>query len=383
MVLHTMNSLNLLNNILEAPLATDVANMPKRQMALIIPGHNEAMVIQDTIKSAIAAGQPIQDIYMVDDNSDDGTAALAQSVISPQHVLTVSRSGKAGAILKAIKYFRIADRYEWVHIADADSMFESDYFAEFTSHLDPKKYAAATGYVKSLKSNWISKYRAYEYSFGQEITRRLQHVLGVIPVIPGPTSCYRTDILDQLDFLTTNMTEDFDLTLQIHRKKLGRILFIPSAKTLTQDPKDYKDYVKQVSRWYRGFWQGVVERKIGFGFQKIDLYLGYQIIEMFFYYMNILILFPLLLLRGNAIFALSLSFMVDFIIFFISAVFGSAAHKRADVLTAFPLFYILRVTNMVLYLKAFVEVVILKRFKIHQVGWSTTGRRYKITQGTS
>ena len=159
MVLSNMNSINLLHNPFIGGLITDMPAIPKRKMALIIPGHNEALVIQDTIKSAINAGQPIQDIYMVDDNSDDGTAKLAQTVLKPNHVLSVTRSGKAGAIMKALKYWDIANNYEWVHIADADSMFESHYFAEFTSHLDPKKYAAATGYVKSLKSNWISKYR--------------------------------------------------------------------------------------------------------------------------------------------------------------------------------------------------------------------------------
>ncbi len=364
-------------NVMPKPIKAE----SKRKLALIIPGHNEALVIQDTIRSALAAGQPMADIYVVDDNSDDGTANLAREIIFDRNVLTVERSGKAGAILQAVNHFEIAKHYEWVHIADADCFFEHNYFEEFMKYLDPSKYVAATGYVKSMKSNWISKYRAYEYSFGQEISRRLQHVLGVIPVIPGPTSCFRADILHELDFKTSNLTEDFDITLQIHRKKLGKIVFIPSAKTLTQDPKDFNDYVKQVSRWYRGFWQGVIDRKIGFGFQRIDLYLSYQILEMFAYYINILVLFPLMMLRGGALSALAITFLVDFAIFFATAVFGAAAHRRADVMSAFPLFYLLRVTNMVLYLKAFIEVVILRRFRTHQVGWSTSGRRYKITPG--
>ena len=357
----------------------DVTPAPLRTMALIIPGHNEALVIQDTISSAIAAGQPIDDIYMVDDNSDDGTADLARMILRPENVLTVERSGKAGAILKAIEHFHIADQYVWLHIADADCFFEADYFEEFIGGLDPKKHVAATGYVKSMKTNWISKYRAYEYSFGQEITRRLQNLLGVIPVIPGPTSCFRADILDQIDFKTSNLTEDFDITLQIHRKKLGKIAYIPSAKTLTQDPKDYGDYVKQVLRWYRGFWQGIVDRRVGFRLQRIDAYLGYQILEMFAYYLNILVLLPLLVIRGGAASALAITFIIDFGIFFMMTLFAAISHKRADVISAFPLFYILRVTNMVMYLKAFVEVVLLRRFRTHAVGWSTDNRRYKIS----
>lgn len=355
----------------------------KRKLALIIPGHNEALVIADTIQSAIDAGQKPRDIYVVDDNSNDGTAKIARSILAKGNVYSVGRSGKALAIKKAIAHFKIENGYTWVHIADADSNFEAGYFKEFTTHLDAKKYVAATGYVKSMYGGWISRYRAYEYSFGQEIMRRIQHMLGVIPVIPGPTSCFRADILKELDFETHNLTEDFDITIQIHRKKLGRIAFIATAKTLTQDPKDYRDYVKQVSRWYRGFWQGVSTYKIGRGFQKIDAYLGYQILEMFAYYFNLLVLLPILLLQGRGVVVIAQTFLLDVAIFFIATLMACGVHRRLDILSAFPLFYVLRLTNMVLYVKAFFEVIIFRRFRNKQVGWSTENRRYKVTTKAS
>lgn len=357
----------------------------KRTLALIIPGHNEALVISDTIRSAIRAGQDPQDIYVVDDNSSDATAELACDIIGPKQVLRVGRSGKALAIKRAIAKFDIVERYTWVHIADADSNFELGYFAEFVHRLDPEKYVAATGYVKSMYGGWISRYRAYEYSFGQEIMRRIQHMLGVIPVIPGPTSCFRTDILHELDFETHNLTEDFDITIQIHRKKLGKIAFIANAKTLTQDPKDYRDYTKQVIRWYRGFWQGVSTYKVGRRFQRIDAYLGYQILEMFAYYFNLLILLPILLLQGRGVVVIAQTFLIDIVIFFAATLMACWVHRRLDILAAFPLFYILRLTNMVLYVQAFFEVIIFRKYRKRQVGWSTANRRYKIvaTRGAS
>lgn len=359
------------------------ANTPhKAMLALIIPGYNEAVVIRNTIQSAIDAGLPIDHIYMVDDGSNDGTADLAREFLPVSHVLSIPNGGKARAILAGLTQWKIADHYDWVHIADADSHFESNYFEEFIGHLDPN-CVAATGYVKSMKTNWISKYRAYEYSFGQEISRRLQHMLGVIPVIPGPTSCFRTDILDQLDFTTPNITEDFDITLQIHRKKLGKIAFIPSARTLTQDPKDYKDYVKQVTRWYRGFWQGVSQRKIGLGFQRIDGYLGYQMLEMFAYYFNVLILLPFFLITGHGAYGVALAFLVDTTIFFFTTLFAAVAHNRPDIISAFPLFYVLRITNMALYLREFVNVMLLRRYRVHSGGWSTEGRRFEVTDGAT
>ncbi|MCC7543321.1 glycosyltransferase family 2 protein [bacterium] len=361
-------------------LTLPITYKPKQVLALLIPGHNEELVIQHTIKSAIQSGMPAKHIYVVNDASTDNTVKLAEELIGKKNVLTVKRSGKAGAILKAIKAFKIERTYQWLHIADADSTFENNYFDDFRKNLDSDKYVAAAGYVKSLDGGWISRYRAYEYAFGQEIMRRVQHMLGVIPVIPGPTSCFRTDILKHLDFTTGNITEDFDITLQIHRNRLGKIAYISTARALTQDPKNYRDYVKQITRWYRGFWRGIIDRKVGLRAQRIDFYLGYQILEMFLYYFNVLVLLPLLLIRGGAAQAIALTFLIDAGLFFASTVMGAVVHKRFKVLTAFPLFYILRVTNMFVYLKAFVEVVILRRHRGHSKGWSVSGRRYKIAE---
>lgn len=352
----------------------------KHQLALIIPGHNEELVIEKTIHSAIAAGLSTAHIYVVSDNSSDKTAELAEAILGKSHVISVRRSGKAVAIKKAIRAFRIKSRYTWLHIADADSAFEGKYFSILKKELDPVKYVAATGYVKSMYGGWISKYRAYEYSFGQEIMRRIQHMLGVIPVIPGPTSCFRTDILKDLDFETHNFTEDFDITIQIHRKKLGRIGFISQARTLTQDPKDYADYVKQITRWYRGFWQGVLSYKIGRKWQKIDGYLGYQILEMFAYYFNLLVLLPILLLSGRGVHVIAQTFLLDVGIFFAMTLMACVVHRRLDIISAFPLFYLLRITNMAIYVKAFFEVIVFRRFRDRQIGWSTANRRYKVAE---
>jgi hypothetical protein len=41
----------------------------KRKLVLLLPAHNEELIIQATINSAIKAGQRKEDIFVVDDNS--------------------------------------------------------------------------------------------------------------------------------------------------------------------------------------------------------------------------------------------------------------------------------------------------------------------------
>lgn len=336
----------------------------------------------NTIKSALEAGQKKQHIYVVDDNSTDATSEIAKTVLPASNVVKVRRSGKALAIQKAVKKFKITKRYMWIHIADADGVFDPSYFREFKNRLDSnKKYAAATGHVQSLKGGWVSKFRAYEYTIGLEIMRRIQSWLGVITVIPGPTSCFRSDVFKKLDFNHTSLTEDFDLTLQIHRKKLGKIAYIPAAKSFTQDPKDYADFKNQVARWYRGFWQGLAQHRVTLRPHKLDAYVAFVIGETLVFSVEILLLLVLAFSSNFGLQQFAVYFLFDTVLMFCWAVFAAALNNRWDILDAFPLFYILRFTNLYLFFKSFVEVIVLRKFKTIKPGWETGNRRYRIQTG--
>jgi poly-beta-1,6-N-acetyl-D-glucosamine synthase len=347
-----------------------------RKLALVIPAHNEELVVADTIRSAIRAGQDRADIFVVSDGSSDRTVEIAAAILGRGNVLDQPQSGKAKAILHAIQHFQVIQHYDWLHIADADGVFDITYFRELKSRLSLKS-VAATGYIQSLEGGWISKYRAYEYTIGLEIFRRVQAFFGVIPVIPGPTSVFRTDILDRLDFNVESITEDMDITLQIHRQKLGKIAYIPQAKTYTQDPKDLGDYIKQVSRWYRGSFQVMQRLHIGLRPHKIDLYFGYVMLEQWLMVAGLIII-PFMAYWGQNYRPVSVMFITDMVFFLAFTVFASAKNRRPDVIGAFPLYYVLRFVSLFLFVRSWYEIVVQRKFRTAQAGWSTAGRRYRI-----
>lgn len=349
----------------------------KRKLALVIPAHNEELVIAATIASAKRAGQPVRDIYVVDDASTDNTSQIASSLINPYNVIKVAHSGKAGAIKKAVEFYNLTARYDWIHIADADGVFGPTYFKVFRQKLN-KKYAAACGHVQSLPGGWISKYRTFEYTIGLEIMRRLQAWLGTITVIPGPTSCFRSDIFNRLDFDHSSLTEDFDLTVQVHRKKLGKIAYFPQAKSFTQDPKDFTDFKNQVARWYRGFWQGLQKHSLAMRLQKIDAYMFFLLAETIVFTVELFLVLLWAALSQNGATALANYVIFDIGLMFGWTAFAAALNNRWDIFRAFPLFYVLRFTNLYLFYKSFFEVIVLGRFKTIKPGWETSGRRYRI-----
>jgi biofilm PGA synthesis N-glycosyltransferase PgaC len=357
----------------------DTDNKPK-QLALLLPAHNEELIIAATIQSAIAAGQAIEDIYVVNDNSSDDTRAIATRMLGKANVLNVKRSGKALAVKKAIIKFEIESRYTWLHIADADSIFSQDYFRHYCAKLDPEKYAVAVGFVQSLRGNWISTYRALTYTYSQQVTRRVQSRLGMISVFPGPITCFRTDIISQLEFGGASLTEDFDITLQVHRKKLGNIVFIPKAVNYTQDPQSLTDFCKQNLRWQRGFFQGVKKHKIGLKGQLIDVSLGFQMLQTVLFLVQLLVLMPYILMTTHNWLIIPVVIAADVIMNGTIALFASVLAKRWMLIGALPYFYFLRWIEIGIYMMAFVEVIILKRFQDEAIGWSTAGRRYKLSK---
>lgn len=348
----------------------------KRPMlALLIAAHNEELVIAKTLKSAIAAGMPPEHIYVVDDNSDDKTSVIARSIILPANVIRVRRSGKGLALTKGAKQFALTRRYRWVHIADADGAFSPNYFGIFRRELRAN-YAAATGCVRSMPGRRISEYRVFEYTIGMELHRRLQVMFNVMPVIPGPTSCFRADVFAKVNFNNHSLTEDFDVTMQLHRQKLGHIQFIPEAVAYTQDPRTVKDYVKQITRWNRGGLQSMLRYRIGRKLTPLDVYLSYQIVQNLLFFAAYFMWVPYLAIVRHSPIVLATAFVSDVAITFAITIFTASRTRRWDVLSAFPQVYALRWLSLFIFLKAFVEVVILRKFR-HAAGiWENS--RYVV-----
>lgn len=349
---------------------------PKAMLCLLISAHNEELVLAKTINSAIAAGMRREDIFVVDDNSSDRTTEIAQSIVGPQNAIKVRRSGKGLALTKGAKRFGLVRRYRWIHIADADGAFAPNYFGIFRRELRSKN-AAATGYVRSLPGKRISEYRVYEYTVGMEIHRRLQTMLNVVPVIPGPTSCFRSDVFAKVNFDNKSLTEDFDVTIQLHRKKLGKIQFIPQAIAYTQDPKNIGDYTKQISRWNRGGLQAIVKYKIGRRPTRIDAYLSYQIFQNLMFFASYLIWVPYLTITRHTYVVIAAAFVVDVAVTFVITALAAARSFRWDVISAFPQVYALRWVSLFVFLRAFVEVIILRKFRHTDGKWENRAtRRY-------
>ncbi|HLU96041.1 MAG TPA: glycosyltransferase [Thermobifida alba] len=235
-------------------------------LAVIIPAHNEEPVIDGAIRSALRLFDR-WDIYVVSDSSRDATAEIAaQTGVNVLELLT--NRGKAGAIEAVIQEFDLIENYDGVVILDADTELHEDYVKGVRDQLRDPTVAAVAGFVvaewkpqqRTVVGRLIAAYRDRLYWLLQYMLRFGQtwRFTSVTFIVPGFASTYRTSVLKHLEINPKGLViEDFNMTFEVHHKKLGRISMRPDTKAYSQDPFTLRDYKSQVRRWSLGFWQTV------------------------------------------------------------------------------------------------------------------------------
>lgn len=118
--------------------------------------------------------------------------------------------------------------------------------------------------------------------------------------------------------------------------------------------------------------------RIGTKRQIIDASISYQMLQLIFYLIELGCIVPYIIITTGHWMIIPFIMLGDFIVLCWLALFSAAAAKRVSILSALPYFYFLRWLELGIFLKAFVEVVVLKRFRTEVKGWQTEGRRYAL-----
>jgi len=245
--------------------------MTSGDIAVILPAHNEELVIRKAIQALRQSLDPSQ-IYVVSDGSSDKTYRRARMEGCHVSYLSPGR-GKAKAMVYLINQYKLFDSYKLIFIVDADTRMDE----RFLELALPFFNDPAIGVVFACsKIHWpkhfLPSFKLYFVAYRDRLVHLLRYLLiygqtwkytNVNYVIPGFATIYRSDVLKQLEIDTPGLlTEDFNLAFQFHKKRVGKIGYSQRTIAWDQYPDNLTDYWKQVRRWNIGFFQTV--RKNGF-----------------------------------------------------------------------------------------------------------------------
>jgi poly-beta-1,6-N-acetyl-D-glucosamine synthase len=248
------------------PELTSVPVPPLASVAVLMPAHDEEVVIAESL-AAIIALIPADQVHVVSDGSTDRTVELARE--AGVHVIsTRTNIGKAGALTEAVERFDLVERFDYVLLLDADTRVRPGYFEAALPLFTDPGVAAVAGAVRSswdgdrlsLMGKIIVCHRQRIYALTQRLLKYGQtwRRLNATHIVPGFASMYRTRVLPLIDMNPPGLVlEDFNMTFELYRHRLGRVGFTMKAVAETQDPDTLIDYVRQTRRWSLGLWQTV------------------------------------------------------------------------------------------------------------------------------
>ncbi|HET7113125.1 MAG TPA: glycosyltransferase [Pyrinomonadaceae bacterium] len=221
-------------------------------VSVIVPAYNEALVIENTIRSLLASDYSNYEIIVIDDGSTDETSKIVADKFGANarvQLLTVPNGGKAAALNIGLRQAR----GEVVVALDGDTIFEVETIGALAQRFyDPSVGAVAGNAKVGNRINLVTRWQALEYITAQNMDRRAFVSLNCITVVPGAVGAWRKDLLLEVGgFQSDTLAEDQDLTLRV-RRLVYKIGYEETAVAWTEAPHSLRALAKQRFRWSYG-----------------------------------------------------------------------------------------------------------------------------------
>jgi poly-beta-1,6-N-acetyl-D-glucosamine synthase len=248
----------------------------ERSFAFVVATLNGVATIAPTVTACARQA----DTFVVSDGSTDGTVEVARAASATDALQLPANVGKPAAIHELVHQLGLLDRYELICIVDDDTIVDDDFVRETSAAFKPGVVVVcaktASDWGRAQRWNPIVATRAFGYWKYQAFVRRGQSALGVMNCISGSNSVYTSAFLREvLRPDTPYVVDDTYWVLEAHRRKLGRVVYCPTATAHIQEPTTIASWYKQNLRWLWGTFQGVIGHKVGRRATRFDVaYVG-------------------------------------------------------------------------------------------------------------
>ncbi len=235
---------------------SDQNPVPYHRFAIVIPAHNEDRVIRSMVKSLKKQHYPasMYDIFVVCDNCTDNTKAEAENAGALVLVRqSEDQRGKGYALDWAFaRIFTLERQYDAICVFDADNVVSSGYLNEMNKML-ASGHQVIQGYIDSKNpfDSWISLSYSIAFWLSNRIFQQTRFNLGLCCGLCGTGFCVKTDIIREIGWGATCLTEDLEFTMKLvlNNKKVA---FCKKAIVYDEKPLTFMQSWRQRKRWMQG-----------------------------------------------------------------------------------------------------------------------------------
>lgn len=252
------------------------SDLATHSFAILIPAHNEELVLGRTLQSCAALDYPASQfkVFVVADNCSDATHNVAQAHGATSLVRTDDLlCGKGYALEWAIPKV-LAVGHDVVLVVDADCCLESHALRALDQCL-------AAGDLVLQLHDAVSNPDESPTSFLLAVASELENVLfyapksalGLAVFLRGTGMAFHRSILEALPWRAHSVTEDAEYACALLRRGIP-IRFVKDARVLSPFPTGYQQLAIQRRRWVGGgmaltrqqclhlLWRGLTRREV-------------------------------------------------------------------------------------------------------------------------
>ena len=226
--------------------------------AVFIPAHNEGVVIEQTLSAMARLQYPGQlDIYLLDDQSRDETAAIGKSfaaLFSHIHYIPVPDGTPKGKS-RVLNYGLKISSSDYFIVYDADNQPEPEALLKLMETAEKTPNAAgAVGYVKTMNAdeNYLTRMISLEFQVFQLLMQCGRWALFKLGSLAGTNMLLRRSVLEEVGgYDVYALAEDAELTVRL--TAAGWVLpVVPDSRTWEQEPEKLSIFIRQRTRWLTG-----------------------------------------------------------------------------------------------------------------------------------
>lgn len=233
---------------------------PKTRFAVLIPAHNEELVIGDLIQDLAEQEYPHElfDIYVIDDGSTDKTSQIVSNLTTDFNnlILMLRKEGGRGkprVLNYALQNLRAEAEYDSVAIFDADNRVERLWLRKADyEYQQGNKLLQTNVKTKNPDQSLLTRLIYYEYLVFARIWQLGKSRLLWCNAFAGTGMAIDLKLLKSFGlFDETALTEDLELTIRLFQEG-HRVTYLHEACIWDEKPATLRPFFKQRVRWATG-----------------------------------------------------------------------------------------------------------------------------------
>ena len=222
-------------------------------IAVLMPAHNESLVIAQTIQSIMPQLESQDQLLVVADNCSDDTAAIARNLGATVIVRTSQHErGKGYALDYGVQHLK-ANPPQIVLIIDADCMVENDAINKLASACMAYQRPIQALYLMESQPNASLKARIAEFAWlvKNKVRPLGFKALGLPCQLMGTGMAFLWEDMMKVNLASGHIVEDMKLGADLSRMNKAP-LFLPDALVTSVFPPTAEATNTQRTRWEHG-----------------------------------------------------------------------------------------------------------------------------------